>query len=110
MWGDGSTLTIYLEVQDLDNPNAGSVPIISGRDYWLDLRYVKGGNHSVTVYDGCGSSQTLVGTVSHPATLDGSLASYLIVGSGGALTLTPGYNFYYGSIKLDYLYGKPLLP
>ena len=110
MWGDGSTLTIYLEVQDLDNPNAGSVPIISGRDYWLDLRYVKGGNHSVTVYDGCGLSQTLVGTVSHPATLDGSLASYLIVGSGGALTATPGYNFYYGAIKLDYLYGKPLLP
>ena len=110
VWGSGPTLTIYLETRLSDDPHAGSVPIVSGRNYWLDLRYVKGGNHSVNVYDGCGPSQTLVGTISHPAVLNGSVPSYLVVGSAGALTVTPGYNFFYGAIKLDHLYGRPLLP
>jgi hypothetical protein len=110
LYGRGSTLSIYLEVGNLDSPNAGWVPIVSGRDYWFDLRYAKDGTHSVSVYEGCGSSQTLVGTVSHPSTPNGSLASYLIVGSGGAVTATPGYSFYYGAVKLDFLYGKPLQP
>lgn len=110
MYGRGSTLSFYLEVGNLDSPNAGWVPIVSGRDYWLDLRYVKDGNHSLTVYEGCGASRTLVGTVSHPATSNASLASYLIVGSGGALTATKGYSFYYGAIKVDFLYGKPQVP
>jgi hypothetical protein len=110
MYGRGSTLSFYLEVEDLDSPNAGWVPIVSGRDYWLDLRYVQGGNHSLFVYEGCGASRTLVGSVTHPATPNGSLPSYLILGSGGALTATKGYSFYYGAIKLDFLYGKPQVP
>jgi hypothetical protein len=51
-----------------------------------------------------------VGTISHPAMANGSVASYLVIGSAGALTATHGYNFYYGAIKLDYLYGKPMQP
>jgi hypothetical protein len=106
--GNSSHLRIYMESGTTSTVE--SVPVSSGHQYWLYLQYVKDGAHTLQVYDGCGASPTLLGTITSPAISGGSLANYLIVGSGGALTTTKGKNFFYGAVKLDYLYGGLLVP
>jgi hypothetical protein len=108
VWGSGTNLELYMETGG--GNSAGSVPIVSGHNYWLSVQYVKGGTHSINVYDGCGASPALLGTVTYPAVPNASLPNFLIVGNAGAKTATTGKNYFYGAVKLDFLYGRPLLP
>ncbi len=108
VWGSGASLMIYMESGTASTgPN---IPILSGHDYWIYLKYVKNGTHVLKVYDGCGANPTLLGTITHAAAANTSLSNYLIVGNAGALTSTQGKNYYYGAVKLDYMYGGDLLP
>jgi hypothetical protein len=106
--GNRSNLELYMETNAGNSPE--HVPIVSGHKYWLSVQYVKDGTHNIQVYDGCEASPTLLGTVTYPALPNASLPNYLLIGSGGALTVTKDKNFFYGAVKLDFLYGRPLLP
>ena len=103
--GTGSQLQIHMETI---SGNHGSINVSNNTWYWVTGQYVKGGTHSLAVYDTTG---TQVGsTITAAAT--GSAAPIIFeFGRSGSEAGAPVATFWYDNLKMDYMFGTfPLLP
>lgn len=79
--------------------------------YWILITFKRAGQHTIAIYDGCGTNPTLLETLTSPGVLaGGGPADQISFFGGNSDSYAAGTNWYIGSVKADILYGATLLP
>jgi len=104
--GSGNKWAIETHSGTVNSTNTWS----TGQQYWILLKYVQAGVHTISIYTGCGNNPTLLETMTAPgSTSGGGAADIFNFAYAGNDTWSTGH-WYTGAVKMDILYGSTLLP